>query len=143
MGHVYRERHEIARPPSTHINPADGRVYVCLNPGKPQERTVIGYATGEYTMHPNETFRLIFPEIWNQEFKEYKDCKAYEIHAGLYGLTLGVSYKDGLYKTLHDAYGPLYGNAIIDYAMYSISERLDVTRRTDAGRSHFFTSSVQ
>ena len=46
----------------------------------------------------------------------------------MYGLCLGASYKNGLYQVLHDAYGPKYANVIMDYSMYSILDRRDVTQ---------------
>ena len=46
----------------------------------------------------------------------------------MYGLCLGASCKNGLYQVLQDTYGPKYANVIMDYSMYSILDRRDVTQ---------------
>ena len=46
----------------------------------------------------------------------------------MYGLFLGASYANGLYQVLYESYGPKYANVIMDYAMYSLKERRDVTQ---------------
>ena len=127
MSHVYYERHEIPRPPNSHINHSDGRVFI-YNSNNPNDRTTIGKATSENMMHPNDTFRLLYPEIWEREYSKYHDPMGIEVSVGLYGLALGSSYKNGLYPVLQDAYGPLYANAIMDYCMYSIKDHSDVTQ---------------
>lgn len=126
MSHVYRERPEIPIPEGGHINHNDARVY--LIDDTTGKRTVIGVATSESTMHPNDTYRKLYPETWNSVFSKYKDPKGYEVCVGMYGLCLGASYENGLYGVLQEAYGPKYTNIIMDYAMYSILERRDVTQ---------------
>ena len=126
MSHVYRERKEIPIPDDAHINHYDGRVY--LMEESTRKRTVIGIATSETTMHPNDMYRKLFPEAWDTVFSKYNDPKGYEVCVGMYGLTLGASHQNGLYSVLQDAYGPKYANAIMDYVMYSIMERSDVTQ---------------
>ena len=91
-------------------------------------RIVIGHATSETRMHPNDRFRLLYPDVWESAYSKYNDPKGIEIHVGMYGLTLGASYFNGLYPVLQDAYGPKYANAIMDYAMYSLFERSDVSQ---------------
>ena len=126
MSHVYRERHEIPIPEEGHINHFDGRVY--LMDESTRKRTVIGIATSENTMHPNDMYRKLYPEAWDAAFSKYNDPKGYEICVGMYGLCLGASYKNGLYQVLQEAYGPKYANIIMDYSMYSILDRNDVTQ---------------
>ncbi len=126
MSHVYRERHEIPIPEECHINHFDGRVY--LMDESTRKRTVIGIATSESTMHPNDMYRKLYPEAWDAAFSKYNDPKGYEICVGMYGLCLGASYKNGLYQVLQEAYGPKYANIIMDYSMYSVLDRSDVTQ---------------
>ena len=126
MSHVYRERPEIPIPEDAYINHSDARVY--LMDALTKKRTVIGVATSETTMHPNDMYRKLYPEIWDQVFSKFNDPKGYEVCVGMYGLCLGASYKNGLYQVLHDAYGPKYANVIMDYSMYSILDRSDVTQ---------------
>lgn len=128
MDHVYRERREVDIPfPEAHINHNDGRVYL-LDVDGPGKRTTIGWATGETTMHPNDEFRRRYPERWELEYAKYKDPKGYEIHVGMYGLCLGAAYESGLYSVLCDVYDPKYANMIMDYSMYSILNRSDVSQ---------------
>lgn len=126
MSHVYRERPEIPIPEGVHINHYDGRVY--LMDESTRKRTVIGVATSESTMHPNDMYRKLYPDAWETLFSRYNDPKGYEICVGMYGLCLGASYKNGLYQVLQAAYGPKYANVIMDYSMYSIMERRDVSQ---------------
>ena len=126
MSHVYRERAEIPIPNEAYINHSDARVY--LMDAVTKRRTVIGVATSETTMHPNDTFRKLYPETWEQFYSKFNDPKGYEMYVGMYGLCLGASYKSGIYRVLQDTYGPKYANIIMDYSMYSILERRDVTQ---------------
>lgn len=126
MSHVYRERHEIPIPEGAHINHFDARVY--LMEESTRKRTVIGVATSESTMHPNDMYRKLYPEAWESSFSKYNDPKGYEVCVGMYGLCLGASCQNGLYQVLQDAYGPKYANIIMDYSMYSIMERGDVSQ---------------
>ena len=124
MSHIYWEKKEVPIPPDAYINHNDGRVFVMVE-GK---RKVIGHATSENTMHPNDMFRALYPDLWEAAYGE-KDALPFELHAGLYALTLGVSYKTGIYPILTDIYGTMYTNAILDYAMFSISCKSDVTQQ--------------
>ena len=126
MSRVYRERPEIPIPEEAHINHFDGRVY--LMEESTRKRTVIGVATSEHTMHPNDTYRKLYPEAWESFFSTYNDPKGYEVCVGMYGLCLGASTRNGLYQVLQDAYGPKYANVIMDYCMYSILDRRDVSQ---------------
>ena len=80
-------------------------------------------------MHPNETFRLLYPVLWNEAYsKKYHDPAELLMSVGLYALCLGASTFNGLYGILHEAYGPKYANVVMDYSMFSIVSRLDVTQ---------------
>ena len=118
MGHVYWERHEIPIPAFGYINKNDGRVFTMEG----IKRTVIGHATNSKMMHPNDTFRWLYPELWEEAYGA-KSTLPHEVFAGMYALTLGVSYRTGIYPILQKVYGPQYGNAILDYAMYSMLDR--------------------
>lgn len=128
MAHVYRERPEIPIPPNAHINHSDGRVFTYPS-DNPNKRTVIGHATSESTMHANETFRVLYPERWSEAYsKKYRDTDELQVAVGLYALCLGASTSNGLYSILQEVYGPKYANVIMDYSMFSIVSRLDVTQ---------------
>ena len=128
MGHIYWELHEIPIPEGSHINHNDGRVFLMSDDGLGRsKRRVIGRATSETTMHPNDLYKFLYPTLWEEYYNE-KSFPAHELHLGMYMLTLGIGYAKNLYHTIHDVYGPLYGNAIMDYAMYSIMDRSDTTQ---------------
>lgn len=128
MSHIYWERHEIPIPENCYINNSDGRVFIMKRDARNvRKRTVIGHATSDHTMHPNDTFRFLYPSLWQENYGD-DSVQPHELHAGLYAATLGIGYKTGLYPILHQVYGPLFGNAIMDYAMYSILSRSDTTQ---------------
>ena len=129
MAHIYWELKEIPQPAGSYINKSDGRVFVFSSgdtPVRKSKRKVIGHATSETMMHPNDTFKYLFPNLWNEHYGSDK-LPEHILHSGLYGLTLGIGYETGLYPIVQGAYGPLYGNILMDYAMYSILERSDVS----------------
>lgn len=128
MSHIYWERKEISIPDNCYINKSDGRVFTMKRDSRNiRRRTVIGHATSETTMHPNDTFRFLYPSLWEENYGK-DTLHPHELHAGLYAATLGIGYQTSLYPILQDVYGPLYGNAIMDYAMYSILDRSDTTQ---------------
>ena len=128
MAHIYWELHEIPQPEGSYVNRSDGRVFLMSDDGNGKsKRRVIGHATSDTMMHPNELYRFLYPTEWELQYHE-KSFPAHELHMGMYMLSLGIGYSTELYKILHEIYGPLYANAIMDYAMYSIMDRNDTTQ---------------
>lgn len=128
MAHIYWELHEIPLPEDSYINRNDGRVFIMSRDGiQKKRRTVIGRATSETTMHPNDAYKYLYPSEWKKFYGE-NNLPKHELHIGMYALTLGIGYATELYPILQEIYGPLYGNAIIDYAMYAVMERTDATQ---------------
>lgn len=128
MGKVYRNKKEIPIPEGLHINHSDGRVYSLdmMADGR-QQKIVLGYATSEKTMHVNDNFKIIYPDLWKLYYGN-DDLRPYTLHTGLYALCIGAATKDGLYEAVQQNFGPKHGNAIMDYAMFSMITRLDVTQ---------------
>lgn len=128
MSHIYWELHEIPRPSGSYINHSDGRVFLMSDDGSGRKkRKVIGHATSETMMHPNDLYKFLYPTLW-AEYYGNRDLPEHELHAGMYALSLGIGYETGLYPILQEVYGPLYCNAMMDYAMYSIMDRTDTTQ---------------
>lgn len=128
MAHIYWELHEIPRPSDSYINHSDGRVFLMSDDGfGKKKRKVIGHATSETMMHPNDLYKYLYPSLWKEYYSD-RDVPEHELHLGMYALSLGIGYQSGLYPILQQVYGPLYGNAIMDYAMYSIMDRTDTTQ---------------
>lgn len=128
MSHIYWELKEIPIPKDqgAKINNNDGRVYIFLDKNKPvkeSKRVVIGRATSETTMHPNDNFKYFFPSLWEEHYG--KRTQEHSLAAGLYAFTLASSHNNNLYPILHKVYGPLYANALMDYSMFSIRENSD------------------
>lgn len=127
MSHIYWELPEIPRPSGSYINHSDGRVFLMSEDGRgKKKRKVIGRAASETTMHPNDLFRYLYPALWSEHYGD-RNLPEHELHIGMYALFLGIGYATRLYPILQEVYGPLYGNAIMDYAMYSIMDRTDST----------------
>ena len=128
MAHIYWELHEIPRPAGSYINHSDGRVFLMADDGSGRsKRKVIGHATSETMMHPNDMYRFLYPSEWENQYHE-KSYPAHELHMGMYLTLLGIGTRSGLYPILHEVYGPMVANAVMDYAMYSILERSDTTQ---------------
>ena len=128
MAHIYWELHEIPRPADSYINHSDGRVFLMSDDGRGRKkRRVIGRATSETMMHPNDLYKYLYPSLWSEYYSD-RDVPEHELHVGMYAAALGIGYSSGLYPILQKVYGPLYGNAIMDYAMYSVLDRTDTTQ---------------
>lgn len=122
MGHIYRNLRDIPIPDGGRINHYDMKVSVYRTVDGKRRRTIIGAATSETTMIPNENFRTKFPALW-QEYYQSETPSMQRMSVGLYGLILSIGWRTGLYPDLQDAFGPQYANAAMDFAMYSIRER--------------------
>lgn len=139
MSHIFKELNEIPIPPDCYVNRHDARVFIILrSPGAKNKRIVIGRATSTTTMHPNENFRYHYPTLWEQYFGK-KELRPHRLHCGIYALSLGFGWKTQLYPLLIDAFGPLYANSAMDYAMFSIMDRTNTTELYPDRMSHEFT----
>ena len=120
MGRVYWNKKAIAIPPEAYKNRHDGTAFIfVLDENKNRHSLTIGRLASETTMFPNDNFREKYRNEWNKFYGE-ENLKPAEMHLGLYALTLGVVSSTSLYSLLQDIYGPKYGNALIDYCMYSL-----------------------
>ena len=122
MGRIYRNLPEIPITTNARINHHDGQVSVYYSTDGRRRRTVIGLATSEHTMHANDNFKFLYPELWSMHYGE-NHAPAPQIQAGLYALTLGICELNGLYADLQESFGPQAANAALDFAMYSIRHR--------------------
>ena len=124
MGHIYFELPESEVPEGSH---SDGdRVYMLGDIGRSKiEKIYIGvYARKDelpQMFYPNEKFRQFFPSLWEKRYGDKLVAK-HIIGIGIYEITLGIGHATGLYRSIHDSFGPFYGNLILDYAMYSIMD---------------------
>ena len=121
MGRIYRNLPEIPIPTNARINHHDGQVSVYYSTDGRRRRTVIGLATSEHTMHANDNFKFLYPELWNMHYGE-NHAPIPQIHAGLYALTLGICELNGLYADLQESFGPQAANAALDFSMYRCTD---------------------
>ncbi len=134
--HLYDELNEIPVPDFAH--PDGYRVYMNYPVGNGQTKKLyIGqYARKEEgTFYANENFRLYCPKEWAAAY-EKENAPHYQYNVGMYAMTLAVSHSTGLYPALHETFGPLYGNILLDFAMYSIMERSNVAYRFKPAMEH-------
>ena len=123
MSHIYWNKKEIPIPSEAYINHNDGRVFVMLD----GHRKVIGHAASNTTMYPNEAYRTMYSDQWTQNYG-VKDSLPFEVKVGLYMLTLGAASENGIYSILTDVYGPVHANAIMDYVMFSLHSKSDISQ---------------
>ena len=119
---------EIPIPKGGYLNRCTGDVFVYLDDGprRSSRRAVIGRAAGETAMYPNMNFRAYFPREWELQFGEEVD-DVWEMHPGMYAAALGIGYSTGLYPLLCETVGPESANAVMDYSMYSMVWKSDVS----------------
>ena len=126
MSHIYYEKKEIPIPEGGHVNRHDGAVRIYLDPSVPRRKSrtmVIGKATSATTMHPNDNFKLRYPALWSQHYEE--KTPVHVLHYGMYLSALSAGCRTGVYAALHDAVGPLYANALMDWSMFTILSRMN------------------
>lgn len=132
MGVVYRNLKDMPIPSFAFPNRYDGSVYVVTigDDGK-RHRKTIGALTvdtsGEERMVPNSYFRSFYQDLWKEVYPD-KKIPSHEMSVGIYALTLSICEKKGIYQNLQEIYGPQYANSILDYSMFYIIERSDVTQ---------------
>lgn len=124
---VYWKKPAIPIPEGLIPKPSDGRVSVLVDVNGKKKPIVIGYAATPYTMFVNDSFRDMYPNEWTKYYGS-DDLMPDRLYIGCYALIFGIIHKIGLYSILLKAYEPGNTNAILDYAMYSILDRSDVTQ---------------
>ena len=149
-------------PTFAYPNRHDGSVYIVIpNEDGKRRRKTVGHLTvdipGGERMVPNNYFRDHYQNLWNENYPN-QPIPRHELGIGIYGLTLGISKKIGLYDDLQIVYGTEYVNNILDYAMFSIQHRINVTQvyestmadkvlfsdklHSDAWYSRFFSEKI-
>jgi hypothetical protein len=123
---------DIPIPSFAFPNRHDGSVYVVtIDKDGKKHRKTIGALThsepGEERMVPNQYFKDVYQDLWNEAYPN-KKIPSHEMSIGIYALTLAICSKSGIYSALQDVYGPMHANSMLDYAMFSILHRSDVTQ---------------
>ena len=132
MGVVYRNMKDMPVPSFAYPNRHDGSVFVIVvdDDGKKHRKTIGSLTSsvpGEERMVPNKYFKDVYQDLWNEAYPN-KKIPSHEISIGMYALTLAICSRSCVYAALQDVYGPLHANSLLDYAMFSILHRNDVTQ---------------
>ena len=142
MAHVYRNLPSIPIPQGASKNRGEGRVFFEIKTEPKLKRITIGALASDTTMYPNDNFARYFPEAWEQHYGK-KGLYEGKLSFGMYAASLAIGYRTGCYPEMHDTFGPLNANAMMDYAMYSIISHSNVTSGIQpamAGQVTFSTS---
>ena len=104
---------------------SDNRVYIVLEKRyfkdvqyNKDDRAWLGKAVSDTQMHPNETYKIMYPE--SLKSVPHLNLPVYVKHVGMYAASLSVGEHTGLYEDLVQSFGPRSANLIMDYATYSI-----------------------
>ena len=132
MGVTYRNIKDMSIPDFAYPNRHDGSVYIIVidEDGKKHRKTVGNLTVdtpGSERMVPNHYFRDHYQNLWNENYPT-RQTPRHELCIGMYGLTLGIAKKTGLYTNIQTVYGTEYVNNILDYVMFSIQNRINVTQ---------------
>ena len=122
MGRIYKD---ILVPIPAEASASGGQVFISFyDAGGTRHRQVIGIAADEASMHPNDSYRALYPVRWKQHAPDAGAGRhtAPRLHAGLYALGLGAGRRTGLYPLLLKSFGPEYANDIMDFCLYSLRE---------------------
>ena len=112
---------------------SDNRVYVVLEKRyfkdvqyNKDERAWLGKAVSDTQMHPNETYKIMYPEALKGV--PHLNVPIYVKRTGMYAASLAVGERTGLYEDLINSFGPRNANLIMDYATYSIITKSNVAK---------------
>ena len=163
MSSVDRNIKDMPIPSFAYPDRFDGRVFiksVDSETGSVSKKT-IGHMTdstpGMERMVPNRYFKETYQDLFKEAYPMAK-VPLHEMSVGMYAATLGAASEIGLYSDLREVYGPEYANNILDYAMFSILHRSDVSQiyeqtmarevlfcdkvRSDSWYSNFFSKKI-
>ena len=101
---------------------ADGRIVDPVYRGQGDyDRYSIGIKCEEGMMYPNWRYFRTHQKEWKEQYPDEADMlHCSKLGVGMFGLTLAIGTKTGLYPALCSAYGDEIANGIMDFAMYSI-----------------------
>ena len=120
---------------------SDDRVYIVIEKRyfkehkyNKDEREWIGKAVNEHQMHPNNTYKLRYPELLKSV--PHLNVPVYVKQVGMYAAALAIGEKTGLYLDLITSLGPRMANLVMDYATYSIITKSNVLKDFESEMSN-------
>lgn len=82
MSHINWNKKKIPRPDGSYVNHSDGCVFIITDTGgKYKKRQVIGHATSDTMMHPNDLFRFLYPQFWWEHYED-SELPEHQLKAG-------------------------------------------------------------
>ena len=91
-------------------------------------RISIGTSIDKQRMHPNQNYKLIYPQAYNENVPHEKKLPEFVKIIGPYSAFLAVGQHTGLYDVLIRSFGPQSANMIMDYGAYSILTHSNVAK---------------
>lgn len=106
------------------------RVYLKISDtSKIEKRVIIGWAQDKNSssMQPNMNYLKFYPKECDDILDKSHNNFRGPLHIGLYSIILSIATTSDIYNNLCQIYGIVEANAILDYCMYNILERSNVT----------------
>lgn len=91
-------------------------------------RISIGISISETEMHPNNNYKVLFPQEFNKHVPYEKKLPEFVKIIGPYAAFLAVGQHTDIYPILVRSFGPQNANMLMDYAVYSIMTHSNVAK---------------
>ena len=106
-------------------------------------RLSVGISISESEMYPNDNYKMLFPQAFNEHVPYAKRLPEVTKIIGPYACFLAVGQHTELYPILVKSSGPLNANMIMDYGMYSILTHSNVAKDFENTMSKHLVFSKQ
>ena len=91
-------------------------------------RISIGISISETEMYPNDNYKVLFPQEFNEHVPYEKKLPEVVKIIGPYAAILAVGQHTDLYPVMIKSFGPQNANMLMDYALYSIMTHSNVAK---------------
>lgn len=91
-------------------------------------RIAIGISISETEMYPNDNYKILFPQEFNNHVPYEKKLPEFTKIIGPYAAFLAVGQHTDLYPVMIKSFGPQNANMIMDYGIYSILSHSNVSK---------------
>ncbi len=105
-------------------------------------RIAVGISISETEMYPNDNYKVLFPQEFNEHVPYEKKLPEFTKIIGPYAAFLAVGQHTDLYPVMIKSFGPQNANMIMDYGIYSILSHSNVSKDfQNTMRKHLLFSS--
>ncbi len=107
-------------------------------------RISIGISISETEMHPNDSYKVLFPQEFNEHVPYEKKLPEFIKIIGPYAAFLAIGQHTELYPVMIKSFGPQNANMIMDYGVYSIMTHTNVAKdfQNTMGKHLLFSKKV-